>query len=79
MGFLESLGRQTLSIFHQLGAVILLLMAAVREISAIRGRETCRQVPFLGGSFFSHCGAYPFIHRHGAFCADCRRTDQVRR
>ena len=41
MGFLESLGRQTLSIFHQLGAVILLLMAAVREISAIRGRETC--------------------------------------
>ena len=73
MGFLESLGRQTLSIFHQLGAVILLLMAAVREISAIRGRETCRQCL----SFFSHCGAYPFIHRHGAFCADCRRTDQV--
>ena len=48
MGFLESLGRQTLSIFHQLGAVILLLMAAVREISAIRGRETCRQCLSLG-------------------------------
>lgn len=34
--------------FHQLGAVILLLMAAVREISAIRGRETCRQCLSLG-------------------------------
>lgn len=48
MGFLESLGRQTLSIFHQLGAVILLLVAAVREISAIRGKETCRQCLSLG-------------------------------
>lgn len=48
MGFLESLGRQSLSIFHQLGAVILLLVAAVREISAIRGKETCRQCLSLG-------------------------------
>ena len=40
MGFLESLGRQTLSIFYQLGAVVLLLLAAAKEISAIRGKET---------------------------------------
>ena len=48
MEFLESLGRQTLSIFHQLGAVILLFFQAVKEISAIRGRETFHQCLSLG-------------------------------
>ena len=39
MAFIESLGRQTISIFHQLGAIILLLIAAVKEIGTIRSRK----------------------------------------
>ena len=46
--FLETLGRYTIGIFHQLGAVILLLMAAVKEIGAFRGRETMKQCLALG-------------------------------
>ena len=51
MSFLETLGRYTIGIFHQLGAVILLLMAAVKEIGAFRGRETMKQ-----------CLAFPSWH-----------------
>ena len=46
--FLETLGRYTIGIFHQLGAVILLLAAAVKEIGAFRGRETMKQCLALG-------------------------------
>lgn len=46
--FLETLGHYTIGIFHQLGAVILLLMAAVKEIGAFRGRETMKQCLALG-------------------------------
>ena len=48
MAFIESLGRQTISIFHQLGAIILLLIAAVKEIDTIRSRETFKQCLSLG-------------------------------
>lgn len=48
MAFIESLGRQTNSIFHQLGAIILLLIAAVKEIGTIRSRETFKQCLSLG-------------------------------
>lgn len=48
MAFIESLGRQTISIFHQLGAIILLLIAAVKEIGTIRSRETFKQCLSLG-------------------------------
>ena len=50
--FLETLGRYTIGIFHQLGAVILLLAAAVNEIGAFRGRETMKQCMALGVLFF---------------------------
>lgn len=48
MAFIESLGRQTISIFYQLGAIILLLIAAVKEIGTIRSRETFKQCLSLG-------------------------------
>ena len=48
MAFIESLGRQTISIFHHLGAIILLLIAAVKEIGSIRSRETFKQCLSLG-------------------------------
>ncbi|MEE1350061.1 MlaE family ABC transporter permease [Dialister hominis] len=48
MAFIESLGRQTISIFHQLGAIILLLIATVKEIGTIRSRETFKQCLSLG-------------------------------
>lgn len=48
MEFLTSLGKQTLYVFHQMGAVILLLLSAVHEISNFRGRETVRQCLSLG-------------------------------
>ena len=48
MAFIESLGRQTISIFHQLGAIILLLIAAVKEIGTIGSRETFKQCLSLG-------------------------------
>ena len=48
MSFLESLGRYTIGVFHQLGAVILLLWEAVKELGAFRGRETCKQCLDLG-------------------------------
>lgn len=48
MAFIESLGRQTISIFRQLGAIILLLIAAVKEIGTIRSRETFKQCLSLG-------------------------------
>lgn len=48
MAFIESLGRQTISIFHQLGVIILLLIAAVKEIGTIRSRETFKQCLSLG-------------------------------
>lgn len=48
MAFIESLGRQTISIFHQLGDIILLLIAAVKEIGTIRSRETFKQCLSLG-------------------------------
>lgn len=48
MEFLTSLGKQTLYVFHQMGAVILLLLSAVHEISNFRGREIVRQCLSLG-------------------------------
>ena len=35
MSFLETLGRYTIGIFYQLGAVILLLMAAVKDRKSV--------------------------------------------
>lgn len=46
--FLETLGGYTLGIFHQLGAVILLFIEAVQELSAIRLKETFKQCLSLG-------------------------------
>ncbi len=46
--FLESLGSWTIGIFHQLGAVILLLCRAVRQLSAFRMQETLKQCLDLG-------------------------------
>ena len=48
MSFLESLGRYTIGVFHQLGAVILLLWEALKEIRALRTRETFKQCLDLG-------------------------------
>ena len=48
MGFLELLGHYTLSIFHQLGAVILLLVQALKELGSLRINETCKQCLALG-------------------------------
>ncbi len=48
MQFFELLGRKTLGIFHQLGAVILLLAATCRELNRIRPKETAKQCLDLG-------------------------------
>ncbi len=48
MDFLEGLGRKTLGVFHQLGAIILLLMAVIKEIRAFRKKETFKQCFSLG-------------------------------
>jgi phospholipid/cholesterol/gamma-HCH transport system permease protein len=46
--FLESLGNKTIGVFHQLGAVILLLVASLKELSAFRSREAFKQCLDLG-------------------------------
>lgn len=48
IGFLESLGQSTIGIFHQLGAVILLLVASIRQIGSLRVKETAKQCLTLG-------------------------------
>ncbi len=48
MAFLESLGSWTIGVFHQLGAVILLFVSALRQLSAFRLRETMKQCLDLG-------------------------------
>lgn len=48
MHFLEEVGEKTLGVFHQLGAIILLFLAAVKEIRAFRGKETFKQCFSLG-------------------------------
>lgn len=47
-GFLESLGRETLYILEQIGAVVLLLVSAVRRFPGISLKETFRQCQSLG-------------------------------
>ena len=46
--FLESLGRNTIGLFHQLGAVVLLFFSALRQLHKISGHETARQCLALG-------------------------------
>lgn len=48
IGILESLGQWTIGIFHQLGAVILLLAASIRQLGTLRARETAKQCLTLG-------------------------------
>ncbi len=48
MAFLESLGNKTIGVFHELGAIILLLVAALKELPTFRVRETCKQCLDLG-------------------------------
>ena len=74
MAFIESLGRQTISIFHQLGAIILLLIAAVKEIDTIRSRET---VPVPRCFVISDCCTDTFIYGHGTFGTDCRGAYEI--
>jgi len=50
--FLESLGKTTLGIFHQLGAVLLLFVAALRQFHKIQLHETARQCLALGVKSF---------------------------
>ncbi len=45
---LEKLGMHTIDIFHQLGAIILLLVEAIKELSAFRSKETIKQCLSLG-------------------------------
>lgn len=51
-GFLESLGRVTIDIFQQLGAVILLLVSTLRHLHHIRLHETLKQCYDLGVKSF---------------------------
>ena len=46
--FLESLGRMTLYILHQIGAVILLLVSTLKQMGKLDVRETFRQCYSLG-------------------------------
>ena len=48
MAFLESLGSKTIAVFHELGAVILLLTASFKEINNFRGKESIKQCFDLG-------------------------------
>lgn len=45
---LEKLGMHTIDIFHQLGAIILLLVEAIKELYAFRSKETIKQCLSLG-------------------------------
>lgn len=51
-GFLESLGKTTLGIFHQLGAVILLFLSTLRQLHRIQLHETAKQCLALGVKSF---------------------------
>lgn len=77
MAFIESLGRQTISIFHQLGAIILLLIATVKEIGTIRSRETFKQCLSLGVLSFPIVALTLFIYGHGTFGTDCRGAYEI--
>lgn len=48
MGFFELLGSKTIGLFHQLGAVILLLNSSCKELNHLRFRETIKQCLDLG-------------------------------
>lgn len=48
MAFLESLGSKTIAVFHELGAVILLLTASFKEINNFCGKESIKQCFDLG-------------------------------
>ena len=50
---LEWLGRKTLGIFDQLGAIILLFVAAVKQLPKISFHETAKQSLDLGVKSFS--------------------------
>ena len=53
MEMLEWLGRKTLGIFDQLGAIILLFVAAVKQLPKISFHETAKQSLDLGVKSFS--------------------------
>ena len=53
MEMLEWLGRKTLGIFNQLGAIILLFVAAVKQLPKISFHETAKQSLDLGVKSFS--------------------------
>ena len=48
MGCFELLGSKTIGLFHQLGAVILLLNSSCKELNHLRFRETIKQCLDLG-------------------------------
>ena len=48
VGFFELLGSKTIGLFHQLGAVILLLNSSCKELNHLRFRETIKQCLDLG-------------------------------
>lgn len=52
ISFLENLGRTALDVFHQLGAVVLLLFSTLRQLHKFRGHETARQCLSLGVKSF---------------------------
>ena len=56
IGILESLGRVTIGIFHQLGAVLLLLAATIRQCHRIQLHETAKQCLDLGVKSFPIVG-----------------------
>lgn len=56
IGILESLGRITIGIFHQLGAVLLLLAATIRQCHRIQLHETAKQCLDLGVKSFPIVG-----------------------
>lgn len=51
-GFLETLGRMTMDVFQQLGAVILLFLSTLKQMHRVRIRETVRQCLDLGVKSF---------------------------
>lgn len=65
MEMLEWLGRKTLGIFNQLGAIILLFVAAVKQLPKISFHETAKQSLDLGVKSFSIVDSS--FHRDGTF------------
>ncbi len=48
MGLLETLGSKTINLFHELGAVLLLFVATLKELNHFRGKESIKQCFDLG-------------------------------